>query len=132
MADNTYSRSDDLTAEELIRRAADLVPVLKSRASHTEEIRRVSSDTVQDFLSSGIHRIGVPPRFGGLDVDYGSMLEVAAELARGCGASSWCYALWVAHSYLIGHWPLQAQEEVFSEGPDALCSSSLNLSLIHI
>ena len=127
MATNTNSQSKDLTSEELLQRAVDLVPMLKSRAAHTEEIRRVPSETVQDFLSSGIHRIGVPPRFGGLDVDYGSMLEVATELARGCGASSWCYALWVAHSYLIGHWPLQAQEEVFGEGPDALCSSSLNV-----
>lgn len=126
MATNTNSKSNDLTSKELLQRAVDLVPVLKSRAAHTEEIRRVPSETVQDFLSSGIHRIGVPPRFGGLDLDYGLSLDISAELARGCAASSWCYALWSAHSYLVGHWPLEAQEEVFGEGPDTLCSSSLN------
>ena len=29
------------TREELLRRARDLVPVLRSRASHTEELRRI-------------------------------------------------------------------------------------------
>lgn len=126
MASNIEFGVNDLTSEELIRRAADLVPVLKSRSVHTEELRQIPDETVQDFFSSGLQRIGVPPRFGGLDVDYGSALEIAAELARGCGASSWCYALWSAHAVLVGHWPLQAQEEVFGDSPDVLCSSSLN------
>ena len=35
-------------------------------------------------------------------------------------------SLWVAHSWLVGYWPAPAQEEVFGDGPDALCSSSLS------
>ncbi len=115
-----------LSAEELIDRAAGLVPVLKDRAAHTEELRRIPDETVQDILASGLHRIGVPVRFGGLDVDFGLMLEVAAQLGRGCASTAWCYCLWAVHACLVGHWPLEAQQEVFGDGPDALCSSSLN------
>ena len=122
----TGTESTILTPEELLRRASDMVPVLKSRAARTEELRRIPSETVQDILSSGLYRIGVPARFGGLDVDYGLVLEVGAELGRGCGSSSWCYSLWSAHACLVGHWPLQAQEEVFADGPEVLCSSSLS------
>jgi len=126
LAANTGSQVNDLTAGELLGRAADLVPILKSRAAHNEELRRIPDETVQDILSAGLYRIGVPPRFGGLDVDYSLVLDVGAELGRGCGSSSWCYSVWAVHGCMVGHWALQAQEEVFAGGPEVLISSSLN------
>ena len=116
-----------LTERELLKRATDLVPALKERAAHTEELRRVPDETVCDVLATGLHRIGVPRRFGGLDAGYGLALDVAAELGRGCPSTSWCYGLWAAHAWLVGYWPMPAQEEVFGDGPDALLSSSLNV-----
>ena len=121
-----------LTAEEMLRRASALIPVLKERAANTEEMRKISSETIQDILASGFHRIAVPKRFGGIDVGYDVMLEVAAELGRGCGPTAWCYCLWSAHAWLVGHWPLAAQEEVFSDGPDTLVSSSLRAGVATI
>ena len=118
--------AETLTAAELLGRAVALIPVLKERAAHTEELRRVPAETVQDLLTAGFYRIGVPKRFGGLDVDYGLVLDVGVELGRGCAATSWCYSLWAAHAWLVGYWPLPAQEEVFGANPDALCSSSLS------
>ena len=112
--------------KELLRRASELVPILKERAAHTEELRRIPDETVQDLLASGLHLIGVPKRFGGLDVDYSLMLEVGALLGSGCASTSWCYCIWAAHSWLVGFWPLEAQQEVFGNSPDVLCSSSLN------
>ena len=115
-----------LIPEELLSRASDMVPVLKDRAADTEELRRIPDETVQDIRSSGLVRIGVPQRFGGLDVDYGLLLEAGALLGSGCASTAWCYSLWAAHSWLVGHWPLEAQGEVFGNGPDVLCSSSLS------
>ncbi len=94
-------------------------------------MRRIPDRTVADLLSSGLARIGVPKRFGGLDVDYGLALDVAAELGRGCPSTAWCYCLWAAHAWLVGYWPLRAQEEVFGTSPDVLCSSSLDTGKSH-
>ena len=116
-----------LTEAELFQRAVDLVPVLKERAGRTEELRRVPDETVGDVLATKLHLIGVPEKFGGLNVNYGLALDVAAELGRGCPSTSWCYGLWAAHAWLVGYWPLQAQQEVFGESPDTLLSSSLNV-----
>ena len=110
MAANTNSEVTQLTSEELLRRATDMVPVLKSRAAHTEELRRIPDETVQDFLAAGLNRIEVPNRFGGLDVADGLVFRVGEELARGCASSSWCYSVWAANAYMAGFWPLQAQE----------------------
>jgi 3-hydroxy-9,10-secoandrosta-1,3,5(10)-triene-9,17-dione monooxygenase len=114
------------TATELRERASGLVPVLRTRASHTEELRRIPEESVNDLLASGLYRIGVPAKFGGWDVDYALALDVAVELGRGCPSTAWCYGLWAAHAWLVGYWPQPAQEEVFGSNPDALCSSSLN------
>ena len=79
------------------------------------------------MLDAGLYRVGVPRRFGGLDLDYALVLDIAETLARACPATGWCYGLWAAHAWLVGYWPLPAQEEVFGSNPDALCSSSLNV-----
>ncbi len=116
-----------LTASELIRRAEAMLPTLRERAARAEELRRMPEETISDLLASELYRIGVPKRYGGLDVDYALMLDVAAELGRACPATAWCYGLWAAHAWLVGYWPELAQEEVFGSEPDALCSSSLNV-----
>ena len=109
-----------------MERASALVPALKDRASDAERLRRLPDENVADLLASGLYRIAEPQRFGGLDVDYALVLDVAEELARGCPATGWCYGLWAAHAWLVGYWPLPTQQEVFADDPDALISSSLN------
>ena len=89
-----------LAPKELLRRASELVPVFRERAAHTEELRRIPDESVRDLLASELHLIGVPRRFGGLDVDYGLMLEVAAALGSGCGSTSWCYSIWATQLWL--------------------------------
>ena len=125
MEARTNTGSKILTSEELLRRAVNMVPTLKSRAAHTEELRRIPEETVQEFLSASLNRIEVPKRFGGLEVDYDLVFEVGAELARGCASASWCFSVWAANAGMVGYWPLQAQEEGYADGPDVLCSSSL-------
>ena len=115
-----------LTREELLRRATGLVPVLKERAARTEELRQVLPESVQDLRASGLIRIGNPRRYGGHDVEVDTAFEAAFELGRGCGSTAWCYALWTAHNWWLGHFPERCQEEFFSTGPDTLFSSGLN------
>ncbi len=111
----------------MLQRASALVPALRERSAHAEQLRRLPDDNVADLLASGVYRIGVPRRFGGFDVDYAVCVDVAEELGRGCPSTGWCYGVWVAHAWLIGYWPLLAQEEVLGANPDALIASSLNI-----
>ena len=45
------------------------------------------------------------------------------ELGRACGSTAWCFSVWSIHNWMVGHWPLQAQDEYFAEGPQVLSSS---------
>lgn len=112
--------------DELLLRAAALVPVLKQRAARTEELRQIPPETVHDLRTSGLIRIGNPERYGGQGLEIDTAHEVAWELARGCGSTGWCYSLWTVHNWWLGHFPERAQEEFFADGPDTLFSSGLN------
>jgi len=112
--------------DELLCRAIELVPVLRQRAARTEQLRQIPPETVKDLKASHLIRIGNPRRYGGLGVEIDAAFDVAWELGRGCGSTGWCYALWTAHNWWLGHFPERAQEEFFAGGPDALFSSGLN------
>lgn len=110
--------------EELRRRAVDLVPVLEERARTAESTRRIPAETVEDIRKAGFLRTATPERFGGNGCDYHVSFEVAMELGRGCGSTGWCYSVWASHNWMLGQWPLAAQEEYFAGGPDTFSSSS--------
>ena len=112
--------------ETLLGRAADLVPVLRQRAAETEKLRRIPQETVEDFHAAGILRAAQPKRFGGYDLDYPVLLDIAAELGRGCGSTAWCYAIWASHNWVAGMFPEKAQEEYWADSPDTLSSTSFN------
>jgi alkylation response protein AidB-like acyl-CoA dehydrogenase len=109
---------------DLLRRAAGLVPVLRGRAAETEQLRQIPSATVQDIVDAGLLRIATPARYGGHGHEINLMFDVAMELGRGCGSTAWCYAVWSIHNWMLGHWPEEAQEEYFADGPNTLSSSA--------
>ena len=83
-----YVGDASVTREELRRRATKLAPALKQRAAQTEQLRQIPAETVQDLVASRLIRIGNPPRFGGLDVEYDAAFDVGWELGRACGATA--------------------------------------------
>jgi 3-hydroxy-9,10-secoandrosta-1,3,5(10)-triene-9,17-dione monooxygenase len=117
--------------DELVRRAAQLVPRLAERALQTERLRRIPEESVRDLVDAGLLRIATPDRFGGYGLDYDAALEVGAELSRGCGSTGWCYMVWSSHNWLLGHYAEQAQEEYFAATADVLSSSAFNAGQGH-
>ncbi len=111
--------------EELIDRAATLVPLLRERASKTERLRRIPDETISDLHETGLWRILRPRRFGGYITDFGVMVDVSIELGRGCASTSWVYINLIAHNWMMPFWPLQAMDDIWGENPDALIGSTL-------
>jgi alkylation response protein AidB-like acyl-CoA dehydrogenase len=112
--------------QEMVRRAGALVPRLRERAQQTEQLRRLPDETIGDLVDAGLLRIVVPERFGGPGLDVDAKIAVTLELGRGCGSTAWCYSILTTHSWWIGHFPRQAQEEYFASSPDTLGASSLD------
>ncbi|MYC31500.1 MAG: hypothetical protein F4X65_15660 [Chloroflexi bacterium] len=114
------------TREELVRRAASLVPVLRERAAETEKRRQALPETIEDLKAAELIVASQPERFGGLGLDFDVVFEIAAELGRGCGSSAWCYGIWASHNWLMALFPESAQEEYWADDPNTLSSTSFN------
>ncbi|MBK17261.1 MAG: monooxygenase [Rhodospirillaceae bacterium] len=114
----------ETSREELAERARDLVPVLRERAPQAEKDRRLPDITHQEFLEAGFFRMFQPRRYGGYELSWDCILDVAAELGRGCGSSCWVFTNLTGQSWINGMKCEQAQDDVWADNPDAVIASS--------
>lgn len=113
---------------EALARAAALRPALAQRALETESARRVAAATFEELQGAGLFRLLQPARVGGAELNIAALVEVSAELARGCAASAWVLANLASHHWMLGMWSQAAQDDVWGasgETADALICASL-------
>lgn len=113
---------------EALARAARLRPLLAARALETENARRVPGTSLRELHAAGLFRLLQPARVGGAELGIAALVEVSAELARGCAATAWVVANLASHHWMLGMWPEAAQDEVWgvgAEGADALIGAAL-------
>jgi alkylation response protein AidB-like acyl-CoA dehydrogenase len=106
-------------AEELIRRATELQPLLAKNAARTEADRRVPEENIEAIREAGLFRLMVPKRLGGHETTIKTKMEVSAALAEACGSTAWVTGLTNVCGWLVGTLPDQAQQDVFGADPDA-------------
>ena len=114
-----------LSAAEALAAAAALVPRLAERAAQCEALRRVPDETVADLHASGLMRLMQPKRFGGSELGIEALLEVVLELCKGCASTAWVYSNLASHAWNIGQFELQAQQDVWTDDPNALAATGL-------
>jgi 3-hydroxy-9,10-secoandrosta-1,3,5(10)-triene-9,17-dione monooxygenase len=110
--------------EELVKKAAAMVPTLRERSAECEELRRIPSETIDDIVSSGILRMAQPTRFEGLALGVDAVAEVAMEIGRGCPSSAWMFGQWPGHQFMAGMYQMEAQEEYFAQSPNTFSSTA--------
>jgi 3-hydroxy-9,10-secoandrosta-1,3,5(10)-triene-9,17-dione monooxygenase len=97
----------------LVAAAEAIVPLLRDQAQQGEKDRRLTEPVVEALTSTGITRMSMPKRFGGLQADLPTQVEVFRNLARGCGSASWVSALYSVCGWWTSLFPDEVQEEVF-------------------
>ena len=111
------------TRAELVRRAGELVPVLRANAAWTEENRRLHEETIEALADAGIFRMRVPARYGGYESDTQTLVDVGAELGRGDGSTSWVASVYWIPGWMAGLFPDEVQDEVFSTPDVRVCGT---------
>lgn len=115
------------TREEVLDRARAMVPALRKRALEADRNRGIPRETHRAFMAAGFYRLFQPARHGGDEMPLGMMVEVAAELGRGCGSSAWIFTNLAVQSMIIGMHQPRAQDDVWGPNRDALAASSFPL-----
>lgn len=112
------------THDDAITRAMAIAERLPSRWAATEQLRRVPDETMDEIKESGLLRINQPSRFGGTELGVEAVLDVGAILAGGDVSVAWAYVILASHEWIIGLFPDQAQQDIWSDDPTRLMSSA--------
>ncbi|WP_327751607.1 acyl-CoA dehydrogenase family protein [Sphingobium sp. SJ10-10] len=112
------------TSQELIARAAAMVPGLRARADAIEEARRVPDDVIDMFREAGFFRILQPKKYGGWEMNPIVFMRVLGELGRGCCASAWAMMILGVHNWEFGVMDDRAAQDVWGEDDQTIIASS--------
>lgn len=111
------------TREQLVDRAAELVPLLQKHARWAEDNRRLHDEVVEALSDAGIFKLRKPKRYGGYEVDTRTLVDVAAELGRGDGAASWVASVYWIPGWMACLFPDEVQDEVFATPDTRVCGT---------
>jgi 3-hydroxy-9,10-secoandrosta-1,3,5(10)-triene-9,17-dione monooxygenase len=114
--------------ELAMRRARDIVPILGERAQQSEDARVLPRETEQLLHEAGLFRFHQPKAFGGMELEFVAVVDITAELARGCPSTAWNVGNLACHHWILGYYDPQTQHEVWDANPDALIASSIALA----
>ena len=114
--------------EEAMRRARDVVPILRERAQKCEEARVLLPENEKLLHETGLFRFHQPKRFGGMELPFVAVVDIVAELARGCPSTAWNVGNLGCHHWILGYYAPETQHELWDANPDVLIASSIALA----
>ena len=113
-----------MTGTDLWQKAEALLPRLRERAKHCEELRRLPDETLRDFHDAQLFRIHQPRRVGGAELEFVAVVTFGALFARACASTAWNWVNFAAHHMMLGMFPPQAQNAIWGQSRDAMIASS--------
>ena len=114
--------------ERAMRLARDIVPILGERAQQSEDARVLLRETEQLLHEAGLFRFHQPKTFGCMELEFVAVVDITAELARGCPSTAWNVGNLACHHWILGYYDPETQHEVWDANPDALIASSIALA----
>jgi 3-hydroxy-9,10-secoandrosta-1,3,5(10)-triene-9,17-dione monooxygenase len=108
----------------MIARAKGLVPHLRDRASKTEDLRRLPTETERDLHEAGLFRILQPKRVGGSEFDYVALVDCADAIGQADASAAWNFANLSSHHWMLAMFDKRAQDLVWNKDVNALIASS--------
>ncbi len=110
-------------ASSLLDAARDLAPLLRRLAPRHDAERRLSDEAARAIRDAGFFRICQSAENGGYGMPPSVLWRVAREIARGDTSTAWILSLAGLHPWMVGMFPVAAQDEVFEGGRDAIVLS---------
>jgi 3-hydroxy-9,10-secoandrosta-1,3,5(10)-triene-9,17-dione monooxygenase len=114
-----------ITPEVARERAAALVAPLADRAERCEAERRCPDETLNELYDTGLMQIMQPQSYGGSELSIDTVADVAMVLAGACASTAWVWMNLATHSWNIGQFSREAQEDVWGSDPRAVAATGL-------
>lgn len=103
--------------DAVLARTREIAHGLTPRGASVERAGQLDPRTIDEVIEAGIMTLGVPKRYGGLEVDFEAIPQVSRLLGQGCLATAWTIGILLQHNMQMGLFPQQAQDEFWGKGP---------------
>jgi len=100
--------------EALLARARAIRDLLRKNARDADMNRRLPDENIRAMEEAGLFRVQRPRRYGGHQASLRTTLDVASEVARGCGSSAWVFTLANVGEWIVSLMPDAFQDEYFN------------------
>lgn len=97
---------------------AKLFEALRAQSMASEAARHLADESMAALSESGWMRTLVPKRSGGEEAGLRAMAERVRKASEACPAAGWVLMVSLAHDFVIGSFPFEAQDEVWNSGKD--------------
>ncbi len=127
-AETEEAKVEELTTEAprevLLDRARELGELAWARREEAERDRRLPDEVIEALRASGLARLANQKRWGGLEADPMTLLDVGREIARGSASLGWLYSITSFHTWYMAFTSEQLQQEVWGKDTDVLVADS--------
>jgi 3-hydroxy-9,10-secoandrosta-1,3,5(10)-triene-9,17-dione monooxygenase len=114
-----------MTPEEYLQRVRALIPGIRERARPAERLRRLPDETFAEFQEAGLFRCLQPKRYGGFELDPGTLYQAVMEIGAVCGSTAWILGVIGIHNWHLALFAAQAQDDVWGKDTGIQVSTSL-------
>lgn len=111
--------------EETLAKVDALKGLIREHAAAGETERRVKQEVIDALDETGVFKLAVPRRYGGMESSMKTMLDVSSSVAEADGGTAWIVTLTNVCAWLTSLYPQQAQDDVFGANPEAKVSGVL-------
>lgn len=117
------SEDSGATLSTILAKLREMAPALAARSAEIETQRRVTADIIEQLKAAGVFRMTTPRIYGGLELDYPSILQVLRELAQIDSSIGWVSMLGVGHAPHLALLPRKTLDTCYSN-PDMVLAGS--------
>lgn len=118
------SSSTSIAAGALLAGLKEMAPALAARSAEIEQLRRVPADIIEQLKAAGVYRMSTPRIYGGLELDYPTILQILRALAAIDGSIGWVSMLGVGHAPHLALLPRKSLDTCYATSPDMILAGS--------
>ncbi len=115
-ANRTLAEEEEFR-RRLVDKADSILPVLRANARDADANNRLPDASLAAMDSIDLFALRAPRRFGGLEADLRTYVDVVAEIGRGCSSAAWITFISTATAWIASLFPDDAQRDIFDGHP---------------
>jgi alkylation response protein AidB-like acyl-CoA dehydrogenase len=113
--------TDDV--KKLLTQIDSIAPQIEARSREIANLRNVPGDIVAALRAAGVFRMVTPKHYGGMELDYPTVLDIFRRLARIDGSVGWSVMIGAGAAFTAPLLPRPILDEIYRE-PDVIMGGS--------